>query len=337
MKPTDFSRHVSGFMSRYLPDELGASINTIESYRDMFLLLITFMQSVKKTNINKLSLNMITKTIILEFLDWLKSERGCCDSTRNQRLAAIHSFYTYVQTESLENMYECQKILAIKFKKTSKDTVNYLSTDGVKLLLRQPDIRSHKGRRDLVLLSTIYDSGARVQEAIDMTPSAFRFEKPVTLKIIGKGNKARIVPIMDAQIETLKYYLREIKLDAPGANQYPLFHNSKKEKLTRSGINYIVKKYADLARAENPAIIPVKLSPHSLRHSKAMHLLQAGVNIVYIRDILGHVSIQTTEVYARADSRQKRAAIEKAYINLNPGEEPKWSKDDNLLTWLKAF
>lgn len=337
MKPTDFSRYVSGFMSRYLPDELGASINTIESYRDMFMLLITFMQSANKVGLNKLTLNMITKTVILEFLDWLKLERGCGDSTRNQRLAAIHSFYSYVQAESLENMYECQKILSIKFKKTSKDTVNYLSIEGVKLLLQQPDTGTRKGRRDLVLLSTIYDSGARVQEAIDMTPSAFKLEKPVTLKIIGKGNKARLVPLMDAQIENLKCYLHENKLDAPFANQFPLFYNSRKEKLTRSGINYIVKKYADLARAENPAIIPVKLSPHSLRHSKAMHLLQAGVNIVYIRDILGHVSIQTTEVYARADSRQKRAAIEKAYINLNPEEEPKWSKDDDLLTWLKAF
>lgn len=143
--------------------------------------------------------------------------------------------------------------------------------------------------------------------------------------------------MLNAQIEHLKNYLKENRLNEPFANRYPLFFNSRKEKLTRAGINYIVRKYTKTARKENEMIIPEKISCHSLRHSKAMHLLQAGVNLVYIRDILGHVSIQTTEIYARADSKQKREALEKAYVNVNPDEEPMWTKDENLVTWLKKF
>jgi site-specific recombinase XerD len=185
-------------------------------------------------------------------------------------------------------------------------------------LLEQPDTTTKKGRRDLTLLSLMYDSGARVQEIIDLVPSMLRLGNPPTIKIIGKGNKARLVPLLNAQTEHLKHYLAEHRLNEHNTNAYPLFFNSRKEKLTRAGINYIVQKYCQSARIKNAGLIPKKFSCHSLRHSKAMHLLQAGVNLVYIRDILGHVSIQTTEIYAKADSKQKRIALEKAYVNVNP-------------------
>jgi len=336
MKPTDFSKYISGFILKYLPDERGASANTINAYSTTFVLLLNFMQNKKQVKIEKLTLDKIKKETVLDFLDWLQKERNCGDSTRNLRLAAIHSFYKYLQYESLENLHECQKILSIKLKKTRKGSINYLTIEGIKLLLQQPDIATIKGRRDLALLSLMYDTGARVQEIIDLTPSMLRLDKPATIKIIGKGNKARIVPMLEAQVGLLKNYLKENRLNEPFANMYPLFSNSRKEKLTRAGVNYIVQKYADKAIL-NKMIIPDKISCHSLRHSKAMHLLQAGVNLVYIRDILGHVSIQTTEVYARADSKQKREALEKAYVDINPGEEPKWVKDEGLITWLKKF
>jgi integrase/recombinase XerD len=337
MKPTDFSKYISDFISRYLPNEKGASANTITAYRDTFVLLLNFTQNEKHVKIEKLTLEKITKETIIEFLDWIQKERKCSNSTRNSRLAAIHSFYRYLQYESLDYLHECQKILSIKFKKTKKESINYLTIEGIKLLLQQPDTTTSKGRRDLTLLSLMYDTGARVQETIDFTPSMLRLNKPATIKIIGKGNKARLVPMLDAQTEHLKNYLKENRLNEPFANIYPLFFNSRKEKLTRAGINFIVQKYIKTARKENEMIIPEKISCHSLRHSKAMHLLQAGVNLVYIRDILGHVSIQTTEIYARADSKQKRQAIEKAYVNVNPDEEPMWTKDENLVSWLKKF
>jgi site-specific recombinase XerD len=337
MKPTDFSRYISDFISRYLPGEKGASANTIAAYRDTFVLLLNFTQKVKNIKIEKLTLEKITKETILAFLDWLQNERKCSNTTRNSRLAAIHSFYRYLQHESLDHVHECQKILSIKFKKAKKETLNYLTIEGMTLLLKQPDTSTPRGRRDLALLSLMYDTGARVQEIIDLTPSALRLDKPATIKIIGKGNKARLVPMLDAQVEHLTNYMKENRLNTAFTNAYPLFFNSRKEKLTRAGILHIVQKYIEMARKENKMIVPEKLSCHSLRHSKAMHLLQAGVNLVYIRDILGHVSVQTTEIYARADSRQKREALAKAYVNVNPDEEPVWTRDANLINWLKTF
>lgn len=131
--------------------------------------------------------------------------------------------------------------------------------------------------------------------------------------------------------------MSEQKLLEPYANQYPLFSNSRKEKLTRAGVNYILSKYARQARVKHPALIPGKLSCHTFRHSKSIHLLQAGVNLVYIRDILGHTSVQVTEIYARTDSKQKREAIEKAYNNVVSEHTPSWLLNDDLLSWLKEF
>jgi len=337
MKTTDFSKYISGFISRYLPDERGASANTINAYSYTFILLLNFVQKVKRIKIENLTLDKIKRETIVEFLDWLQKERNCRDSTRNLRLAAIHSFYYYLQNERIDNLHECQKILSIQFKKSRKESINYLTVEGIKLLLQQPDISTRKGRRDLALLSLMYDTGARVQEMIDLTPSMLRLNKPATIKIIGKGNKVRIIPMLEAQVKLLQEYLRENQLDEQYANMYPIFSNSRKEKLTRAGVNYIVHKYADKAISINKLIIPDRISCHSLRHSKAMHLLQAGINLVYIRDILGHVSIQTTEIYARADSKQKREALEKAYIDVNPDVNPKWVENENLITWLKKF
>ncbi len=337
MKPTDFAKYISDFISRYLPTEKGVSPNTITAYRDTFVLLLNFIQQHKGIKVEKLTLEKIKKETILEFLDYLEKQRKCSHSTRNARLAAIHSFYKYLQIETLDYLHESQRILSIKFKRSAYKSLNYLNIEGIKLLLEQPDTTTVKGRRDLTLLALMYDSGARVQEIIDLTPSMLRLNKPPTIKIIGKGNKARIVPMLDAQTDYLKNYLKEHKLNEHSANMYPLFFNSRGEKLTRAGVGHIVEKYSEASRKENKIFLPDKISPHSLRHSKAMHLLQAGVNLVYIRDILGHVSIQTTEIYARADSKQKREALEKAYVNVNPNEEAKWTKDENLITWLKKF
>lgn len=337
MKPTDFSQYLTDYLTRYLSHEKGYSPNTITAYRDTFVLFLTFMERVRNVKAEKLFLRSITQESVVAFLDWLQTERKCCNSTRNLRLATLHSFFRFIQYQSPENLYGYQSIMSIRLKKTKTAAVNYLTTEGIILLLEQPDRTSIKGRRDLSLLSLMYDTGARVQELIDLTPSAVRLDKPSTIQITGKGNKTRIVPLMDGQVQILKGYLNEHLLLTPQVRMHPLFFNSRREKLTRPGVTHIVLKYAEKARAKNPHLIPDKLSCHSLRHSKAMHLLQAGVNLVYIRDILGHVSVQTTEIYARADSRQKREAIEKAYMDVVPKETPVWENNESLLKWLKGF
>ncbi len=337
MEATNFAKYLSDFLIKYLPGERNVSPNTILAYKDAFVQFITFMKEQKGIGAQKLTLEKITKETVIEFLDWLQQNRHCSNATRNYRLAAIRSFFSYLQYENPERMFEWQKILSIKIKKHSKKAINYLTTDGIKLLLEQPDISTHNGRRNLALLGLMYDSGARVQEMIDLTPSSVRLDLPNIVKIIGKGRKARVVPLQDEQIVFLKKYMQENNLLEPYANLYPLFSNSRNEKLTRAGMTYILKCYAYQARKINPAVIPETVSCHCLRHSKAMHLLQSGVNLVYIRDILGHASIQTTDIYARADSRQKREAFEKAYVEMKPEESmvKPWEKDDDLLKWLK--
>lgn len=168
-------------------------------------------------------LGYITEQTIIGFLSWLKKERKCSISTQNARLAAIHSFYRYLQYEDLAHLYPCQKILSIRSKPTGQGTVNYLTVEGIKLLLEQPDVHSKKGRRDLALLSLMYDTGARIQELIDLSPSMLHLGPPATIKIIGKGKKARLVPMLDAQTAHLKQYMREYGLDNPVFNAYPLF------------------------------------------------------------------------------------------------------------------
>jgi len=337
MKPTDFSYYLSAFLMKFLPGEVGASKNTIESYRDTFILFLKFLKEEKGIAANNLTLNMISKKSVVDYLDWIEEARQCSTSTRNVRLAALHSFFKYLQYENPDNLLEWQQILLIRVKKTEKKTMTYLTLDGIKLLLEMPDQNTVNGRRDLALLTLIYDTGARVQEVIDLTPSMVRFDTPYTIKLIGKGEKARIVPLMGPTMQILKRYMEEQNLFNKSSNLSPLFFNKRKEKLTRSGINYILAKYKNQASKINTALIPEVFTCHSLRHSKAMHLLQAGVNLVYIRDILGHSSVQVTEVYAKADSKQKREAIEKAYTDVLHSEEPVWQQDDNLLTWLKSF
>ena len=339
METTDFAKYLSAFLSRYLAGERNYSPNTILAYKDAFVQFISFMKEQKNIEVQKLTLGCITKDVVIDFLDWIQETRHCSNATRNYRLAALCSFFRYMQYENPERMYEWQKILSIKVKRHEKQSIKYLSVDGIRLLLEQPDLATRSGQRNLALLALMYDSGARVQEIINLTPSSVRLDNPSNVKLFGKGRKARIVPLQEEQTVFLRKYMKENHLLEPYANQYPLFSNSRREKLTRAGVTYILNIYADLARKINPRVIPEKISCHSLRHSKAMHLLQAGVNLVYIRDLLGHVSVQSTDVYARADSKQKREAFEKAYVDLNPSlaKTKSWEKDDNLLEWLKSL
>lgn len=337
MKQNDFSKSLTDFLTKYLPGERGMSYNTIASYKMTFVLLISFMQEQKGIAAEKLTFRHFTKPCIEEFLEYIVTARKCVTSTRNARLAALHSFFSYVQYEYPEYIDECRSILGIKIKKTKKETINYLTIEGIKLLLAQPDLSTDKGVRNLSMLALMYDTGARVQEIIDLTPSSLRLDKPFIIKLMGKGTKARIVPLMEQEVVHLKNYMERNDLLNNNKNSHPLFYNYRKEKLTRAGINHILQHYAAMARKENASLIPDKISPHSLRHSKAMHLLQAGVNLVYIRDILGHESVTTTELYARVDSKQKREAIEKAFVNVVSKEAPMWENNDRLLQWLKSF
>lgn len=186
------------------------------------------------------------------------------------------------------------------------------------------------------MLSLLYDTGGRVQELADLKMGDIRLSSPTVIRLTGKGDKVRLVPIMAPTEKILKTYLDEHDPHYVAHGGYPLFCNRDGKKLTRAGIAYILDKYVKQAQAAGNVFMREPVSPHSLRHSKAMHLLQAGVNLVYIRDLLGHADVSTTEVYARADERLKRKALEQAYPSPTPEpESPAWQKDDDLLVWLK--
>jgi site-specific recombinase XerD len=241
-----------------------------------------------------------------------------------------------MQIEEPIGLLSFQKILSIPMKKTQKSMVNHLTTDALKLILAQPRLVKASGRRDLTLLSVLYDTGARVQELVDLKVRDVRLEPPPILTLTGKGRKTRHVPLMSNTESLLRQFMTETHLLQNGMQDRPLFANRQLGKLTTEGVTFILNKYVSRARAIS-SIIPDKVTPHVFRHTKAMHLLQAGVNLIYIRDLLGHVDIATTEIYARADTELKRKALETAYPDMISTDLPQWNKDEDLLSWLLSL
>lgn len=335
MKPTDLSIHLSNFLSHYLAGQRNLSPNTIKAYRDVFILLLQFCRDVKGIAIEKLQLKQVDVDLVEAFLDHLEKNRHCKPRTLNNRLATLHAFFRYIQVEDPTYLLQYQQILAIPLRRFVRSEVSYLSKDHLAALLAQPNLEKPEGRRDAVLLSVLYDTGARVQELIDLSVGDVRLEAPAQIRILGKGRKIRAVPLMDNTVKILQNYLHENNLELPEKFDCPLFRNHQGNKLTRVGVNYILQKYVRKVREIYP-YFKQKISPHTLRHTKGMHLLQGGVSLDVIRDFLGHVDIKTTEIYARANLEMKRAAIEKVSTAPTP-KIPSWKENKSLLQWLQSL
>src|SRR5436309_11274854 len=203
-------------------------------------------------------------------------------------------------------MLQCQKILAIPLRRHARPTVAYLSKEELAEIMAQPNLGRSEGRRDAVLLSILYDTVARVQELIDLSVGDVRLDPPAQLRLLGKGRKMRAVPLMDNTVQLLRDHLQENNLNRPEQFDKPLFQNARHQRLSRSGIRYILKKYLAPARRKLPTLNRA-VSPHTLRHAKGMHLLQSGISLDMIRDFLGHVDVKTTQIYATANLETKRA------------------------------
>jgi len=329
---TDFALCLRRFLTTHLAGLRGCSPHTVASYRDTFKLLIAYYRDERSTPPGKLTLDCIDAAAITGFLQWLEGSRHNSTSTRNQRLAAISSFCTWMQTEDPARMACYQDILAIPAKKQAHPNINHLTVEQARLLLAQPDRSTRRGRRDATLLTTLYDTAARVQELADLTVRDIRLQHPAMAALTGKGRKTRHVPLMDNTTALLAAYLAEHRLDSPGHDDHPVFFNQHRSKLSRGGIAWIIGKYQ--ASTNDPHLTDTDISPHTLRHSKAMHLYEAGVPLPYIRDILGHVDLSTTEIYARASTEAKRTALEAAYTDIVTDDLPEWTKDLGLLDWL---
>lgn len=336
MKKNEFPYYLTTFLKTYLPGSRNVSENTILAYRDTFTILLRYLRDVRGIAPDKVKFADVSHRVIEDFLSYLENDQRCSTATRNQRLAALKSFFRYVEVERPDLLFECQAILNVKSKKSPKPVIDYLTGEETKLLLQQPDTSTMKGRRDLALLSLMYDSAARVQEICDLKVSSIRLSSPAIVRLYGKGRKTRDVPLDAPCVEILTKYITENHLDKKEMQDTPLFFNSRREKLSRSGISYILSKYIGLAN-EQGGNISEKITPHCLRHSKAMHMVEADINLIYIRDILGHESIETTQVYAKANPEVRRKALEKMDNKSHAPSMPDWNDNPDIMEFLHSL
>ncbi|MCD8336705.1 MAG: site-specific integrase [Lachnospiraceae bacterium] len=341
-----FALYLHKYLEVYLPGQRGLSTNSILSYSDTFSLLIVFLKTEKGIVPEGLPMSFLTKDLIMEFAEWLEKSRNASLSSRNQRFVIIRSFCRWLATENPVFLKLSEEVYSVKLKKAPQPVMTYLSADAMQCLLSQPDSSTKDGLRDLTLLALTYDTGARVSEITNLKFRDIRFEAPPIVRITGKGNKTRIVPLLPQTVNYLKEYINRWEISLPNDAERYVFTNRRGEQLTRSGVKYILDKYVASGKEESQQLFPDKVSPHTLRHSKAMHMLQAGNPIVYIRDVLGHTDINTTERYARADTAMKREALEKAAIPMPEPREPPEKRDESLpensieydmARWLKSF
>jgi site-specific recombinase XerD len=318
-----------------MPTRTGYSINTIESYRDAFIIFLRYCNDELKIKPEKIDFSLINRNMIEEYLVWIENKKKCSISTRNHRLAALQSFFRYIQLEAPEQLELCNTILSIKSKKVPVTEMNYISIEGIKVLLSIPNIEIKSERRNLAIMALMYDTGGRVQEIADLKISDIRIKSPSTIRLMGKGSKTRVIPLVPQTVSILKKYMTDYDLFDLSKRNLPLFFNKKNDKLTRAGLSYILNKYAQKAMHNNRVLFPSKVTAHVLRHSKAMHLLQSGVNLIYIRDFLGHESVTTTEIYAKSNPEIKRKAIEKASAEVLPEEKFSVDEKEDLFEWLK--
>lgn len=333
----NFQYYISKYFTTYLHAERNMSTHTIASYADTFKLFFKYFENVLQKRTDKIMLDDITRENIINFLDWLENERHVNISSRNVRLSAIHSFVRYIQSEDPEHVFEYKKILGIRNKKYKTADIPYLSVNQIKVIINATDPITQQGFRDKVLLTVLYDTAARVDELIHLTLDDVRLDKPATITLTGKGNKIRIVPIMGNTVELLQKHISLIKSSSKyQPSQKYLFTNRSHNILTRAGISCIIDKYVKKVNTTEK-IINIKVHPHTFRHSKAVHLLESGIELIYIRDFLGHSSVKTTEIYARVCTRNKREALEKAYEDITDTCYPDWNEDKNLMNWLNEL
>jgi integrase/recombinase XerD len=335
-RPTTLARALRGFFADHLPRVRGMSPHTVHCYRDGLMLLLRFLATRRQRPAVELDLHHITPDDVLAFLDHLEADRANGVATRNARLAAIHAFARYAAPSHPEHLELCQRLLAVPFKRACTRVVEYLEADEIRALLAAPDRTTAGGRRDHALLLTLFNTGARVQEIVDLRPCDLQLVRPLQVRLRGKGRKERTCPLWPQTAEILHALLAERGVD-PSATQ-PLFRNRRGEPLTRFGVRYLVRKHADTARVTATTLATKRVHPHVMRHTTAVHLLQAGVDLVTISHWLGHASVETTNRYAAVDLEMKRAALAKArpVDDIDPALAA-WRSDASIVQWLEAL
>jgi integrase/recombinase XerD len=314
---------IVSFFHNYLRDQSGCSPNTIQSYCECIRLLIQFCCNQQQVSADALDMETINDETVLAFLDSLEKERGNLPRTRNQRLAAIKSFYRYLALQEPTLMDACRRICTIRAKKTDHKIIESLTEDEVKAILGVIPSDTLWHQRDYALILLTYNTGARVQELADLAVDNLKTDGAAQVKLKGKGGKERIVPLWDETAQALKRWLKARK--HAGISAENLFVNAHRQQLSRFGIAHIVAKYANQARQECLSLRDKKVTPHVFRHTTALHLIQSGVDIVVVKDWLGHADIRTTSLYIDINIEMRRKALEQC--------PPPGVKKDEPMLW----
>ena len=327
---------VRRFLLEHLVGERNLARNTQRSYRDTLALLIPFIADKAHKKVDQLEVNHLTSERVHQFLQYLEETRGCSVTTRNQRLAAIHALAHFIGARGPEHIEWCGQIQAVPFKRAVKNSITYLEKPEMDALLAAPDRNSAQGRRDYALLLFLYNTGARADEAAQLSVGDLRLahvphRDHSSVQIRGKGNKIRFCPLWPHTARELKVLVGE---KAPTEH---VFMNRYHRPLTRFGIHTMVKRYVGRVSTKMPGLATKRVSPHSIRHTCATHLLRAGVDINTIRSWLGHVSLDTTNVYAETDLEMKAAALAHCEVNGSSKPTRRWRQDRSLMTFLKSL
>jgi integrase/recombinase XerD len=334
MKVPTLATLLSAFFGRYLALERGVSPHTTASYRDSIKLLLQFAATQRGRFVDQLSIEDLTGPLVLDFLVDLETKRSNTIRTRNARLAAVQTFFRFVAGQEPGLAALCSPVLAIPGKKTLHPILGYLSEGELGHLLGQVDRLAKHGERDYVLLSVLYDTGARIQELLDLKPCDFQLEPSPFVRVRGKGRRERFCPLLPQSASLVRKFLcaQGRRLD----EQEPFFQNRRGARLSRHGARYILLKYLRRAIDSMPTLARAGISPHTMRHTKAMHLLQSGVPLVMVKDFLGHVDLKSTEVYVQADLEMKRKALALAN-GPHSTSPPKVRLAPSLIAWLESL
>lgn len=335
MNPS-FSRLITSFFASYLANERGASQNTIAAYSDTLRLFIKHLCKQHNKPPEKLSMQMLTPETALDFLDHLERDRNNSQSTRNQRLAAIKSFFHYAAREDPELMLPNECIQAIRSKKTDHKPPPSLSVEQVRAILDSIDTTTLIGLRDKALIQLLYNTGGRVQEIADLCVGDLRFEKPATVNLTGKGKKIRTIPLWDETAQHIQTYLQA--REHAGIHSDHLFLNNKREPITRFGIGRRIQLHGKNAAEKCPGLKDLNLTPHLFRHTTALHLIETGSDITIVKEWLGHADIKTTSQYIEVSVERKRKALEKLPPpgSGGPVEMPEW-KEPGIIEFLTSL
>jgi integrase/recombinase XerD len=313
-QPTSLGRSIVRFFQEYLPTLRGMSQHTIRSYRDGMILFLKFAAGDCGRPIEALDLADITTDRVGRFLAFLEVERENSIATRNARLAILHTFARFVVAENPEHMVTLQQVLGIPFKRGARAApIEYLEKAEIEALLAGIDQTTPAGRRDYAMFSLMFNTGARVQEILNLRVRDIRLDPPCQIRLVGKGNKVRICPIWSRTARLLKNLIRSQQEAGDQQTDQPVFLNARGTSMTRFGVRYLLRKYVAAGAIAVPTLAEKQIHPHSLRHTTAIHLLKAGVDFATISQWLGHANLNTTMRYARADIDLKRQALAQVF------------------------